>query len=91
MKSIRETDSEHRWPRTGVGSVKCRHRDLVVRIANWLDDKDEPAYDVEVYIGGVYDFNESKSFTLWEHEYPTTAMHLAIGYAQSQIAKLLQV
>ncbi len=90
MRKIKETDNEHNWPRKKVNNLECRERDLVVRIANWLDDSDEPAYDVEVYIGGVYDWNESKSFTLYEYKNATTALGLAVVYAQYQIAKLLQ-
>lgn len=81
MKRIKPTPNEHQWPRTEVKSIECRKRDLVVRIADWNRVKTGTAgFDVEVYIGGVYDFNESKNFN-------TKAE--AITYAQSQIAKLL--
>lgn len=94
MQVITETANNMKWPRKATASVECRKRDLVVRITNWLSDKDEPAYDVEVYIGGVYDWNESQSFTLWTDAGPKTrtkeeAKRLAVAFAQSQIAKLL--
>jgi hypothetical protein len=76
MKVITETS----WPRNLVKSIETRKRDLVIRIANWTRDKDEPAYDVECFIKGVYDWNESKVCA-------TKAD--AIDFAQSQIAKLL--
>lgn len=62
---------------------------MVVRITNWLDDKDEPAFDVEVYIGGVCDWNESKSFTLSSGLSKQQAKAAAVRFAQTQIAKLL--
>ena len=89
MKRIKPTSNEHHWPRHEAKTVECRERDLVVRITDWLDDKDEPAYDVEVYIGGVYDWNESKSFTLWSGLTKAQAKARAIEYAHNQIAKLL--
>lgn len=94
MRTIKPTKNEHQWPRNAVKSVECRKHDLVVRITDWMKDKDEPAYDVEVYIGGVYDWNESKSFTLWTPQGPRTrskaeAKRLAVEFSQAQIAKLL--
>jgi len=82
----------HSWPRNTVKSVECRKRDLVLRITDWLDDKDEPAYDVEVYIHGVYDWNESESFTTINAgppRSPEDAKRLAIEFATRQIAKHL--
>jgi len=55
MKQIQPTPNEHQWPRSEAKTVECRKRDLVIRISDWSRDKDEPAFDVEVYIGGVYD------------------------------------
>ena len=89
MKQIKETPNEHHWPRQAVNSVDCRKRDLVIRITDWMDDKDEPAFDVEVYIGGVYDFNESQSFTMYMLKDKNTCKREAIKYAQAQIEKLL--
>ena len=77
------------WPRNLVDSVDCRKRDLVIRITNWLDDKDEPAYDVEVYNQGVYDWNLSKSFTLSSGLTPKQAKIDAITFAQEKIKGLL--
>lgn len=63
MKLIKETPNEHHWPRQAVGSIECRKRDLVVRIADWHRiTSGTGGYDVEVYIGGVYDWNQSKNF-----------------------------
>lgn len=89
MKRISESNNKCRWPRQAVTAIDCRKRDLIVRIADWTRDKDEPAYDVEIYIGGVYDWNESATFTLYEHGTKTVARLKATLYAQSQIAKLL--
>ncbi len=89
MKKIKQTPNKHHWPRHEVKAVECRPRDLVVRVTDWNDDKDEPAYDVEVYIGGVYDWNESQSFTIHTHKSKAVCKRLAIEYAAAQIAKLL--
>lgn len=89
MKAIKPTPNKHHWPRHEAKTVECRKRDLVLRITNWMDDKDEPAYDVECYIGGVYDWNESESFTLSSGLTKGQAKQRAIEYAQAQIAKLL--
>lgn len=83
MKRIQPSPNKEQWPRQAVPSIECRKRDLVVRIADWHRVKPENGtggYDVECYIGGVYDFNESENFD-------TKAQ--AIAYAQAQIARLL--
>jgi hypothetical protein len=81
MKRILPTNNTHQWPRQGVHSIETRKRDLVVRIADWSRVKNGTAgYDVELYIGGVYDFNESKNFD---------TKRGAIEYAQGQIMRLL--
>jgi hypothetical protein len=89
MKRIKETSNEHHWPRSKAASVDCRKRDLVIRISDWLCDKDEPGYDVECYISGIYDWNESKSLTLHSGLTRQQAKTKAIEFAQRQIAKLL--
>jgi hypothetical protein len=89
MLRIKPTANEHQWPRKAVASVETRKRDLVIRIADWTRDKDEPSYDVEVYIGGVYDFNESECCTFHEHGTKDAARAAAVAFAQAQIAKLL--
>ena len=89
MKQIEPTPGRHNWPRHAVKSVECRKRDLVIRITDWMSDKDEPAFDVELYIGGVYDWNESESFTKYRLKTPARCKAAAIEYAQKQIAKLL--
>lgn len=78
------------WPRRKTKSVETRKRDLVIRVANWLNDKDEPAYDVECYVNGVYDWNESKCFTLSSGLTKAEAKSRAITFAQEQTAKLLK-
>ena len=81
MKRIKPTENKHQWPRQAVSSIECRKRDLVVRIADWSRcTAQSGGFDVEVYIGGVYDWNESKNFD-------TKAE--AAAFAASQIAKLL--
>jgi len=89
MKLIMPTNNEHHWPRHAVKSVECRKRDLVLRITDWMSNRDEPAYDVECYIGGVYDWNESKSFTMHELKNREACKRAAIEYAKAQIEKLL--
>jgi hypothetical protein len=89
-----EPVNEHSWPRNTVKHVECRKRDLVIRITNWLDDVEEPAFDVECYIGGVYDWNESKTFSTENHtprpRSNAEARLEAIEFAQKQIAKHTQ-
>lgn len=89
MKAIQESNNEQHWPRQRVKSVECRKRDLVIRITNWLSDKDEPGYDVECYIGGVYDWNESKCFTLSSGLSASEAKRQALMFARKQLKKLL--
>ncbi len=92
MKRIKasEPDAQQvQWPRHEVKTVDCRKRDLVIRIADWTRDRDEPSYDVEVYIGGVYDWNESESCTVYQHKTKAAAKSAAIAFAQAKIAKLL--
>jgi hypothetical protein len=89
MKRIKQTENKHNWPRKEYKSVDCRKRDLVIRIADWTRDKEEPAYDVECYIGGVYDWNESEACTVFEHKTKAKAKAAAIAFAQKQIEKLL--
>ena len=89
MKRIQESPNTVRWPRQAVKSVECRKRDLVIRITDWTRDKDEPAYDVEVYIGGVYDYNESRVCSFHQHGTKAQAKVAAVAFARAQIAKLL--
>ena len=83
MKRIQPSKNAHQWPRTAVEKLQLRKRDLVIRIADWHRIKPETGtggYDVETYIGGVYDWNESQNFDTKQE---------AIAFAQKQIAKLL--
>lgn len=81
MKRLKPSSNPEQWPRQGVHSIETRKRDLVVRIADWSRVKNGTGgYDVEVYIGGVYDFNESENFD-------TKAE--ASAFAAKQIAKHL--
>ena len=92
MKTIKPSPNGAQWPRREVESIECRKRDLVIRIADWTRESPrtgEPALDVEVYIGGVYDWNESKTFTLRDLNTKRVAKSAAIQFAQSQIVKLL--
>ena len=89
LKPIKPSPGDKGFPRHAVSSVETRKKDLVVRITNWMKDKDEPAYDVEFYVGGVYDYDESKSFTLSSGLTKEQAKENAIKFAQKQIAKLL--
>jgi hypothetical protein len=58
---MQQVITETSWPKHLVKSIECRKRDLVIRIADFTRDKEEPAYDVEVYINGVYDWNKSET------------------------------
>jgi hypothetical protein len=92
MKQIQETPNEHKWPRKRVDSVKCRKRDLVVRISDWSRqsmETGEPAFDVEVYIGGVYDWHQSETCTIRQHGTKAAAKTAAIAFATRKIAELL--
>lgn len=92
MRKIKPSSNPQQWPRKAVSSVETRKRDLVIRISDWTrqsPNTGEPAYDVECYVGGVYDFNESKTFTLSSGLTKAQAKAKAIEYAQAQIAKLL--
>lgn len=92
MIRITPTKNAHQWPRSKVESIECRKRDLVIRIADWTRESprtDEPGYDVEVYIGGFYDWNESKVFSLYEYGTKAAAKKAAITFANKQTEKLL--
>lgn len=93
MKNISPSKNEHQWPRCAVKTVETRKRDLVIRIADWGRDREEPSFDVECYIGGFYDWNESEAFTFHpkygQHKTKAEAKRAAIAFAQSKIAKLL--
>jgi len=89
MKKIAQSTNTHNWPRKAYPTIECRKRDLIIRIADWSRDKEEPAFDVEVYIGGVYDWNESKCCTKRKHGTMKAAKSAAVTFAQSQISKLL--
>jgi hypothetical protein len=87
MKQIKPTNNEHQWPRRAVASIECRKRDLVVRISDWTRYREEPAYDVEVYVGGVYDFNLSESFPV--NGSKKQARDKAAAFAAQRIAQTL--
>ena len=90
VKQIKPSTNPEHWPRKAVKTIETRKRDLVIRIADWSKDREEPAFDVECYIGGVYDWHESESFTFYEHKTKSAAKTAAITYAQAQITKLLE-
>ncbi len=89
MNTITPSKNEHQWPRQATKTIETRKRDLVIRIADWSKDRDEPAYDVEVYVGGVYDWNLSESCTVFEHKSLAAAKSAAIAISQKRIAELL--
>lgn len=60
-----------------------------MRIADWSRDKEEPAYDVEVYVGGVYDWNLSETCSTHQHGTLAAAKQAAIAIASKRIADLL--
>ncbi len=78
------------WPRHLTTSVETRKRDVVIRVADWTRNVHEPAYDVECYVQGVYDWRESKIFaTKSAKRTKTQARKLAVEFAQFQIARFL--
>lgn len=92
MKRIKPSSNQQQYPRNSVKSIECHKRDLVIRIADWTRQSPrtgEPAYDVEVYVGGVYDYELSDTFTLYTLKTKAAAKQSAIAFAQEQIAKLL--
>lgn len=93
MKKIRPSRNKHRFPRNPVKSVEARGRDLIIRLTDWTDDdpQNEPGFDVEVYIGGVYDWNESQTFGLRHHAGDkNAAKSAAIRFAQEQTEKIMR-
>ena len=92
MKRIQPSSNKHSWPRQAVPSIECRERDLIIRIADWSQpsiETGEPSFDVEVYIGGVYDWNESETLTLRKYKTKDAAKAAAITFAQRKIKSLL--
>jgi hypothetical protein len=89
MKHITPSVGPHHWPRNPTPTIECRRRDLVVRIADWSRDREEPAFDVEVYIGGVYDWGASETCTKRNYGTMKAAKKAAVAFASAQIAKLL--
>lgn len=88
VKEIRESRNKEHWPRKKYASVECRKRDLIFRITDWWDDKDEPGIDVEAYIGGVYDWHESKTFTKSAGFTKADAKVFATQFVAKQMVKL---
>lgn len=83
------TPTSTSWRRRVTKSIDCRKKDTIVRIADWTRDKDEPAFDVEIYAGGVYDYDESQTFcTRSAKRTKREARALAVAFAAQQIAKL---
>lgn len=89
MKRIQPSDNVNHWPRHAVSSIETRKRDLVVRIADWTRMKEEPTYDVEVYVGGVYDWHLSATIRVSDHTNKEAAKQAAVRIAQLRIAELL--
>lgn len=88
MKNKTKTVTPTSWPRHLVKSVDCRKNDLVVRITDWLNDRDEPAFDVAIYVAGVFDWNESQVFTTKSsNRSKSEARKLAVEFAQAQVEK----
>ena len=86
MKQIQPSQNRHQWPCKAVQSIETRKRDLVIRIADWSRQSintGEPAYDVEVYVGGVYDWNASETCTVRQHGSKQAAKAAAVAFAQA--------
>ncbi len=80
MQRITPSRNKYSWPRHRVETLELRSRDLTIRIADWTRDRDAPGYDVEVYIGGVYDWHASPTVNTRDE---------AVQVAQQRIADLL--
>jgi len=89
MQHISETKNGSKWPRQKVASIDARKKDLIIRISDWTRVKDATGYDVEVYVGGVYDWNESRCFGLALYGSLAVAKKAAVAFASEQIARLL--
>ena len=50
------------FPRHKVETVELRKKDIVIRVTDWWRDKEEPAFDVEVYTEGCFDYERSHIF-----------------------------
>ena len=72
-------------------NVECRKRDLVIRITNWFDDKDEPGIDVEVYVGGKYDRGQSQCFTIHGLVEPGLIRREALNHLERVVKANLEV
>jgi hypothetical protein len=80
------------WPRNTVQTIETRKRDLVIRIADWTRQSvrtGEPAYDVEVYIRGVYEGMEGGVFPVRRMS-KAEARRQAVECACQQIRKHLR-
>ena len=91
MKAIKESLNAHHWPRNKVPSIECRKRDLIIRIADWTRESPltgDPAFHVETYVGGIYDWTLSQCFCL-RGKTKVQARAEAVAFAQKQIASLL--
>lgn len=65
-------------------TTPLRNRDiLVIKIVDWSDDRpqDEPAIDVEVYLNGEFDSEQSKVFSIEGEVDKFRALELARSYA----------
>ena len=63
-------------------NTPLRKKDLaVVKIVDWSKDKDEPAIDVEVYINGLFDIEQSKVFSISGNVDKYRALELARHFA----------
>lgn len=87
MSNQTESLTTNSWPRHLNKSVETRKRDVVIRLTDWTHDEDEPAYDVEVYEHGVYDWNESKVFSTKGGK--PKAREAAIAFASAQFTKFV--
>lgn len=78
--------------KTEIGySVLARQRDLVIRIADWTRDSNEPGFDVEVYVTGDYSYQESETFTTrssWHTR--KQAREQTVDFVCKQVRKLLK-
>ena len=88
-KQIRPSGNAHQWPRKAVASVECRKRDVVVRVADWTRLREDPAFDVEVYVAGVYDWTLSKTFPVADHGGKEAAKAAAGAFAAHRITSNL--
>jgi len=71
--------------------IPIRKRDLlIIKIADWSKDKDEPAIDLEVYKNGKFDSKLSAVYGIGnEYGYQSPTKRLALTAATNKAERIL--